>query len=213
MGLLIGGIICGIICSRIANSKGRNGTAWFFLGIMFGVFAIIFISFLSNEREQYFYREHVARENRRLKEQLKQEQVKSEAFRGHVARRLDTHDHVLRVDTRQGPAIGAANTAGLELEDDSAFVQPCVPGPSKYVVPGRQAVAQAESWYYDGMGKQVGPISKDDLMALLGSRQIHWTTLVWRAGFPKWVQARDVQDLQVQEELQQSGSVGGLTLA
>ena len=36
-------IFCGIICSTVASNKGRSGSLWFLLGILFGPLSVILI--------------------------------------------------------------------------------------------------------------------------------------------------------------------------
>jgi hypothetical protein len=38
------GIVSGFCCAFIANAKGREGAAWFFLGLIFGLFALVVIA-------------------------------------------------------------------------------------------------------------------------------------------------------------------------
>jgi hypothetical protein len=105
--LLIIGIVCGAICAAIASNKGRNAVGWFFggfflgfLSLLLGIVMIVIVACLPNLIEQRRRDRHVDNENRRLREQLMQEQMKSEAFRRHAAARLDSHDNQLGVDTR-----------------------------------------------------------------------------------------------------------------
>jgi type II secretory pathway pseudopilin PulG len=94
-------IIFGAIASAIASSKGRTPIGWFFGGFFIGLIGIIIVAVLPNLKEQKYKEEAIERENRRLREQLMQEQIKTEAFRQHAAARLDAHDVHLGVDTRQ----------------------------------------------------------------------------------------------------------------
>src|SRR5436190_8935887 len=108
--LLIGLIvraICGAIAAAIASSKGRSAVGWFFGGFFLVILGIIIVACLSNLNEKRRKEQAQERENRRLREQLVQEQIKNEAFRQHAAARLDQHDVHLGVDTRATvPAIG-----------------------------------------------------------------------------------------------------------
>lgn len=38
------GVLCGGTAAYIAGTKNRDGTSWFFLGLIFGVFALIAIA-------------------------------------------------------------------------------------------------------------------------------------------------------------------------
>jgi hypothetical protein len=93
-------IIFGAIAAAIAESKGRSAVGWFFGGFVFMLLGVIIVAVLPNLKEQKFKEEAIERENRRLREQLMQEQIKNEAFRQHTAARLDTHDGHLGIDTR-----------------------------------------------------------------------------------------------------------------
>lgn len=41
MEILFVWIICGVICTVIANNKGRSGLGWFLIGMLLGPFGII----------------------------------------------------------------------------------------------------------------------------------------------------------------------------
>ena len=92
--------VFGAIASAIASSKGRSTVGWFFGGFFLTWIGIVIVAVLPNLKEQKFKEEAIERENRRLREQLMQEQIKTEAFRRHAAARLDAHDSHLGIDTR-----------------------------------------------------------------------------------------------------------------
>ena len=92
--------IFGGISAAIASSKGRNTVGWFFIGFFFGCIGLIIILCLSNLLEDQARWDAQAVEQRRLREQLRQEQLKNETFRQHTAARLDVHDRTLGIDTR-----------------------------------------------------------------------------------------------------------------
>jgi hypothetical protein len=101
--------IFGGISAAIASSKGRNTVGWFFIGFFFGCIGLIIILCLSNLLEDQARWDAQAVEQRRLREQLRQEQLKNETFRQHTAARLDVHDRTLGIDTRESaPALPAA---------------------------------------------------------------------------------------------------------
>jgi len=39
--IVVQGVICGVLSGVIARSKGRDATAWFFAGLLFGIFGLI----------------------------------------------------------------------------------------------------------------------------------------------------------------------------
>jgi hypothetical protein len=47
--------------------------------------------------------------------------------------------------------------------------------------------AMSEQWFYELNGSRVGPVPKDQLLSLLGSRVLARTSLVWRQGMADWV--------------------------
>ena len=50
-------------------------------------------------------------------------------------------------------------------------------------------------WFYEAGGREVGPVTADELRQLVGRGQITPATLVWRAGLPDWQAAREVDGL------------------
>jgi len=67
-GLVIGGIVwqvgCGLLCSYVATEKGRD-SVWFWIGLFFGVFALIAVAglpALSKEEAQARLRERRERD-------------------------------------------------------------------------------------------------------------------------------------------------------
>src|SRR5215475_4178859 len=104
--------VFGAIASAVASSKGRSTVGWFFGGFFLTWIGVVIVAVLPNLKEQKFKEEAIERENRRLREQLLQEQIKTEAFRRHASARLDAHDSHIGVDTRSLasalPAPGAA---------------------------------------------------------------------------------------------------------
>lgn len=98
--VIIIGIICGIICAFMADHKGRSVIGWFFLGFLFGLFGLVASFIVSNLKEAKQKEEHVEIEQRRLREQLHQERIKTEKLRQYTQMRLDIHDKALQMDTR-----------------------------------------------------------------------------------------------------------------
>lgn len=46
------GLVCGMICSSIAERKGRNSGGWFVLGLFFGPLAVLVAAATSSEQPQ-----------------------------------------------------------------------------------------------------------------------------------------------------------------
>jgi predicted Zn finger-like uncharacterized protein len=123
-------IILGIICAVLASYKGRSVVGWFFIGFLFGIFGLIVLLVISNLKEAKTKEEHVEMEQRRLREQLRQERLKTEQFRKYTQVRLDTHDRELDIDTRHiGPLLQQANIQpaidnGQEFSEEAVRIEP-----------------------------------------------------------------------------------------
>ena len=55
----------------------------------------------------------------------------------------------------------------------------------------------ATAWYYALNGEQKGPISTEELMALVANGQLTPNDLIWRKGFTEWVRVAKVRELAV----------------
>jgi hypothetical protein len=181
--------ICGAIAGVIAQKKGRSEVGWFFAGFIFDILGIIIIAVLSDLNEEDNYRNHMERENRRLREQLRQEQIKSEGFRGHVSSRLDAHDSALSIDTRQTPDPRALP----DCEDRQPF---------QSILPNNCSNKEDQAWFYEKEGKEHGPISGADMCSLIISGVLSRSCLVWKEGFKDWMPLMRVPELcmMLQEE-------------
>ena len=168
------GLIAGAVSAAIASSKGRNPVGWFFFGFLFGLIAVIVAAVVGNLKEQERHRAHSMAERRRLREQLRQEKMKGEAFRRHAAGRLDSHDEALGLDTRGGPALAGG-----------AARQPLQPGTAQ-----PPPVSQGDrQWHYHRGDESVGPVSQSTLHRLLTSGELDPSVLVWTEGQDEWLPA------------------------
>lgn len=174
---LIAGVICGIIAAVIASGKGRNGLGWFFGGFFLGIVGIVIVAVIPNLKQEKARWEEDDIEHHRLRERMKQEKIKNESFRGHAAGRLDAHDGALGMDTRsiQGPPP----TPGMLTEGLQRSGPP--PNPSEAI------------WYYDLNGETRGPVSETDIKAMLRSRQIGGTTILWSESMSEWTPAKQIE--------------------
>lgn len=168
-------LVFGALLAGLASSKGRNPVGWFFIGAFFFCIGLIILLCLPNLHEEQ--RRHALQDaqNRRLQEQLRQERLKSQAFQAHTAERLDRHDEVLKIDTRQvaTPLIGS--TAD----------------------PARRApLMAAGEWYYSLAGEKVGPHELNRMIGLIGDGTIRGETLVWDPSRAEWIAASASDSLQ-----------------
>ncbi len=185
--------VCGVIAAVIASHKGRSVAGWFFGGFFLGLIGVIIVACLANVKEQKAHREQTERERHRLREQLRQERLKNEAFRRYSAERLDTHDQVLGVDTRSRPAAlpgGAekpALSAGDRAEAPEAALHRLVRAQEPTVQPA--AEASGSLWYYELSGDTVGPVSEQQVRELMRAGTIGPNTLLWTEGLGGWTLA------------------------
>lgn len=107
---LLVSVLFGVAAAAIAGKKNRSVPGWFFGGFFLGVIGIVIIAVLKDPLLEHKQQQRVEQENRRLREQLQQERIKSETFRKYTTARLDAHDNHLGVDTRE-----------LEGGDDSCW--------------------------------------------------------------------------------------------
>lgn len=95
-------MVFGAIVAAIASSKGRTPVGWFFFGFFFGCLAIILVLVLPNLKEQQAKEQRLEEENRRIREQVRQEQMRLEAFRQQTNNRFGQIDQTLKIDTSRG---------------------------------------------------------------------------------------------------------------
>lgn len=210
---LVFGIVWGIVAAAIASSKGRSPVGWFFGGFFIGLIGVIIVACLSNKKEEQAYRDHVAQENRRLKEKLDQERLKTEALRQHVTGRLDLHDAKIGVDTRAfraalpGPE-GQQNLLPDELDslftDDQPQVVDNLPAraaesPLNNPPPapaGARIPPATRQWFFEQNGKSQGPVLEPELVGMFQDGRLNGATLVWTESLSDWVNAKRVKLLQ-----------------
>ena len=179
----------GAVCASIASSKGRHTTGWFFVGFFFDCIGIIIIACLSNLKEEQAKYRRMRDEQRRLREQLKQERMKSETFQHHVRTRLDRHDEELGVDTRQ---LGSAEEERLRLEagaDQSGQEAPDSAGDGA----AGPADAPANQEWFVKFGTRVSrPLSFARLKQLYQLGNIDDDTLARSGEWDEWRALRDI---------------------
>jgi len=180
-------IIGGVIAAAIAGSKGRNVPGWFVFGFFFPLIAIIVACVVSDLKAEKQERAHLSAERRRLHEQLRQEKMKSEAFRQHSVRRLDTHDQALGMNTRGGTELPSGVVPPRVGDGDPVGGPPPLPA-----LPSDEA-----AWFYESGGDVVGPVSRFALRQLIATGDVDPSTLVWSERLDTWTPASSVVDLRV----------------
>lgn len=181
-------LIGGGIAAAIASSKGRSVVGFFFFGFFMPLVGIIVAACLSNLNQEDDDRRRLSQERRRLQEQLRQEKLKNEAFRRHTYGRLDAHDRVLGVSTREHPELlgGPGGTAPAALPDGA---------PGRVAADAPAPEAAADAWYYESSGTTRGPISLADLEGEIAAGRVRGGTLVWTESLGDWTPAGRVTAL------------------
>jgi len=175
----------GVACALIANSKGRSWVGWLLIGFFFGLIGLIICLCMSNLNEERQYRGQQAEENRRLREKLRQEQLKLESMRRHTAERLDLHDKALNMDTRS--TVPAMLGAGYAYPAAPALTPPPLAEDPVVVEAG------LSEWYFVSRGEQCGPVSSAQLTGLIQTGQVLRDTLIWQQPMSTWAEAGRVQ--------------------
>jgi hypothetical protein len=175
--------VFGTITAVIASNKGRNAAGWFFVGFLTGCIGLIIVLCLPDLRREQARWDQGELERRRLREQLKQERMKSEAFQGHVRTRLDVHDEALGMDTRR--VTGESQSPEPQ---QLAF-------PESSDTAGQGDFASRE-WYVAIEGRRSDPLSLQQLRELVASRRIDATHLVWSAGMEGWKRIDEIPGLE-----------------
>ena len=173
--LLIMGLL-GTLAAVIASRKGRSVVGWFFGGFFLGLIGVVIVAVLPNLKKENDYRRHVREQQRRIREQVRQERIKAEAFRRYTTRRLDTHDQTLGIDTRSADAL-PTEAPPRQL--------PAAPPPPP----------TAKMWYYEDSGEALGPVSIVQMRNLAKAGQITGQTLVWSDGMADWVPLAQLAEL------------------
>ena len=126
-------------------------------------------------------------EQRRLQDQLRQERLKNEMFRKHTQSRLDTHDNILQIDSRN-------TQPQLEASDDQIFPEILSP-PQDHIepLPG-QINPSEEIWYYMSGNNTVGPFALEQINNFLLEGKMDPHTMIWTQTYDKWVPAGEVID-------------------
>lgn len=164
-------IVFAALCAALAHSRGRTPVGWFVIGFFFGCIALFVLLVLPNVKEEQSRHAALEDANRSLRERLRQEEMKSEAFRLHAAQRLDAHDRQLDVDTRQtAPLLGHSPNEPQQL--GAAQPAPEPDGPD---------------WYFVENGGRVGPHSRADMLQMLQRGRINAATQVWCEDLEGWM--------------------------
>ncbi len=169
---LIFWLLFGVITAAIAHQRGRNALGWFFVGMIGGCFGIVLVLVLPDLKVEDAKAAASDRENRRLREQLQQERMKNQAFRGHATNRLDQHDDVLGVDTR--------STA-----PDPELAPPSAPAALTEGLP-------SDNWYVAEAGQAAeGPLELEQVRERVSSGSLDAKSLVWHADLGDWTKLED----------------------
>lgn len=173
----------GIACALIAQSRGRSGVGWFFIGAFLPCFAgLILVLVLPDLKVQQERERRLADENRRLREKLKKDRMVADERHAEIQRRVGAHDVALGIDT---------GTPGAQALPGA--VPPVAPPP---VASETSNALRGAAWYWaQGLNRQ-GPLDFAALQGLWQEGRVTTETLVWTKGMPKWIAVREVPGLE-----------------
>lgn len=200
---LIFGLIFGIICAAIAHSKGRSAVGWFFVGFLIGLIGLIIILCMSDLKKERNQRMVADRERLRLREQLRQERLKNEAFRAHTTQRLDSHDQVLQLDTRQTTPLLADQSTPTFAPQAKESLPPKQQQQSNALgdlaqqvqsTPARPPLPGEAIWHYAKNGQPQGPHTEADIQDMILAKKLNAQSLVWKEGLQEWVAVHSVPE-------------------
>ncbi len=192
-GTIVWKLLCAIIASSIASNRGRSSGGWFFGGFFLGVIGIIIVAVLPNLNLLDSDQKKIKGDQRRMREQLRQEKMKTDALRRESLARLDEHDRALGMDTR---AMGAPmepvphlGESGFEASDTTSDVVESKPGPES------KKESSGLFWHYEIDGETFGPVKQSELIALLKKGKVRGSNLVWTESLPQWIRADEVSQV------------------
>ncbi len=181
---LVLGLIFGTLAALVAGGKGRSAVGWFFGGFFLGLIGLIIVLCLSNLKAQREKELAVAREQRRLREQLKQERIKNTSFQQHVHHRLDRHDSALGLDTRSTPALNEGEDGQpRRLEQPSPAASAGAPPPSV-----------GAAWHVAHRDGERGPFTRSEIIMQLRRGSLNGRTMLWRPGMEQWQPAQEISE-------------------
>lgn len=173
-------IAFGFACALLAQGRGRHPVAWFFLGWLFNVFALVLLLVLPDRGVEEGRRVRMETDLRRQRERQAKDRQVADRRHDEMKRRLEAHDRALGLDTSGDPSRVLSNAAPPPLP------------------PGMEARAielERLPWYYAREGAPVGPIAFDELRRLVRESWIDGATLVWSEAIVDWRPASAVPEL------------------
>lgn len=191
-------VIFGAISGAIASGKGRSTAGWFFGGFFLGLIGIIIVACLSNLKDDHARIQRDIDEKRRLREQLRQEQMKSESYRQYTTERLDAHDQHLGIDTKETQVMlpGASPSAGSPYLNLPNQTPPIAGAPPPMDISDGAVPEQEFEWYYsNNQADRSGPFTLGELQQLYAASEVNDQTLIWSEKLADWTAAAHVTEL------------------
>lgn len=171
------GILFGVVCALIAQSRGRSAVGWFFIGFFTSCIGLVLVLVLPDVAAEDERRARLEVENRRLRELVRKDRQVADSRHVELSRRLETHDRALGLDT--------ASRAPL-LPD----VLPPLPGGD-----GAASPFASLDWYYVQGTEAKGPVRFAELRELGRGGIVHDRSLLWHDGLAEWTPLADIPGL------------------
>ncbi|MCG3180511.1 MAG: hypothetical protein BIFFINMI_02873 [Phycisphaerae bacterium] len=190
-------VVFAIASAAIASSKGRSVPGWFFGGLFLELIGLVIVACLPNLKAQKARQEASMYEQQRLREMLRQEQMKNEAFRQYSTQRLDVHDQALNLDTRTYTALPGSQQyqqalPGQTQEDPASALAGMAQGQGS-VQASTATGGNNGRWFYEAGGVSHGPVSELDIKMMLRGGRLPPTALIWAEHLADWTAVNRVE--------------------
>lgn len=163
-------VVFAIICAIVARSRGRSPIAWFFIGGLFGCFALIVLFVTQDLKVEEERRRRREKQIERLSERQRKDRATMDRQLEAQNRRLTAHDQAIGVDTAQADSPAA------------------LPAPPRRR--GKSNGHREAEWFFavdEETDEEFGPVTFEDLRQAFLSGEIGHTSLVWNDAMPDWV--------------------------
>jgi hypothetical protein len=172
--------VFGLICALIADSKGRSGVGWFFIGFFFSIIALVLVLVVSDLKTINNRHRDLQIDNRRLRERLRKDRQTSDQRHVETVARLGHHDRALGVDTANLTSAKPAH-------------QGLAPPPVPLTSPDPM---REKKWFFVLDGASQGPMGFYELQQAFDRGQLQPETLLWNNEMSDWSPLCDLRDLQ-----------------
>ncbi len=178
---LITMVVFAIICAIVARSRGRSPIAWFFIGGLFGCFALIVLFVTQDLKVEEERQRRREKQIERLSERQRKDRATMDRQLDAQNRRLTAHDQAIGVDTST---------------TDSPTALPAPPRRRASADPA--SPHQSAEWFFAedaDASEEFGPVAFADLRKAFQMGEVGKASLVWNESMPDWATIESVPGL------------------